>query len=130
MFDADTLLRQLAELGRHLDREVEALGELDMLATGLGCEAGRLKEEADDVAAEAFLHAEGSVEMKKMMARLKAVPARLTAQDAHLEWEKAKSRVRTQQAAIRVLHTRVEIGRSLLSAEKARMDLDRMPEAR
>lgn len=131
MFDADTLLSQLSELGRQLDREVNRLGELDMLATGLGCEYQRLREEHEDNLADAFLHlAEGGVEAKKMAARLKCVPSRLIAQDANLEWERAKSRVRTQQEAIRALHRRIEIGRSLLSTEKVRMDLDRLPETR
>jgi hypothetical protein len=128
MFSAEVLLQQLSELGRQLDAEVDKLGDLDMIATGLGCEYQRLREEHEDVVAEAFLGlAQGSIEAKKMAARLKCVPSRLLAQDANLEWEKGKSRVRTQQAAIKALHTRIEIGRSLLSTEKTRMDLDRLP---
>lgn len=126
MFDANTLLAQLATLGRQLDEEVNKLGELDMIATGLGCEYQRLREEHEDNLAEAFLAVAGGVEIRKMSARLKCVPSRLIAEDASLEWEKAKSRVRTQQEAIRALHRRAEIGRSLLSTEKTRMDLDRM----
>jgi hypothetical protein len=130
MFDPDLLLRQLSELGRLLDAQIETLGECDLLATGLGCEYQRLREECEDRVAEEFLKAEGTVETRKMIARLKAVPSRLIAQDALLEAEKAKARLRTQQAAIRALHARVEIGRSLLSHEKTRLDLDRLPEAR
>lgn len=130
MFDADTLLAQLAELGRQLDREVEKLGEYDMIATGLGCEYQRLREEHEDALADAFLRSDGSVEAKKMLARLKCVPSRLIAQDANVDWEKAKSRLRTQQAAIKAIGSRIEIGRSLLSAEKVRLDLDRLPEPR
>jgi hypothetical protein len=126
MFETDTLLRQLADLGRELDTQVDYLGDLDMIATGLGCEYQRLREEYEDVFAEAFLRLTGGVEARKLEARLKCVPSRLTAQDAHLMWEKAKSRVRTQQEAIRALHKRIEIGRSLLSTEKTRMDLDRI----
>jgi hypothetical protein len=130
MFDAETLLRQLSELGRQLDQQVDRLGELDMLATGLGCEYQRLREEHEDQLATAFLGmADGGVEAKKMAARLKCVPARLIAQEANKDWEEAKSRLRTQQAAVRALGARVEIGRSLLSHEKTRMDLDRLPHA-
>jgi hypothetical protein len=122
--DAVTLLSQLAELGRQLDKEVDKLGEYDMLATGLGCQYQALREEHEDACAESFLGlASGGVEAKKMAARLKCVPSRLIAQDANLQWEQAKSRLRTQQAAVRALTTRIEIGRSLLSHEKALMGL-------
>jgi hypothetical protein len=129
MFETQVLLQQLADLGRELDRQVDQLGDLDMIATGLGCEFQRLREEHEDALADVFLNGPaGSVESRKAAARLKCVPSRLVAQDAALEWEKAKSRVRTQQAAIKALHTRIEIGRSLLSTEKTRMDLDRLPQ--
>ena len=122
--DATTLLQQLAELGRQLDKEVDRMGELDMLATGLGCEYQRLREEHEDSCAETFLGlADGGVEAKKMAARLKCIPSRIIAQDANLQWEQAKSRLRTQQAAVRAITTRIEIGRSLLSHEKALMGL-------
>lgn len=122
--DAGTLLNQLGDLGRQLDREVDKLGEYDMLATGLGCEYQRLREEYEDEFAAQFLGmTAGGVEAKKLAARLKAVPSRLIAQDASLQWEQAKSRLRTQQAAVRALTTRIEIGRSLLSHEKALMGL-------
>jgi hypothetical protein len=122
--DATTLLSQLAELGRQLDKEVDKLGQFDMLATGLGCEYQRLREEHEDHCAKSFLEMpDGGVEAKKMNARLKCVPSRIIAQDASLEWEQAKSRLRTQQAAVRALTTRIEIGRSLLSHEKALMGL-------
>jgi hypothetical protein len=131
MFDAETLLRQLSELGRQLDEQVNKLGELDLLATGLGCEYQRLREEHEDQFAATFLEPTtvGGVEAKKMTARLKCVPARLIAQEANKDWEEAKSRLRTQQAAVRALGARIEIGRSLLSHEKTRMDLDRLPHA-
>lgn len=123
MFDANTLLKQLSELGRQLDDAVDKLGELDMTATGLGCEYQKLREEHEDDFAANFLILPGSVEAKKMAARGKSVPSRLLAQDAYREWEEEKSRVRTQQAAIKALTTRIEIGRSLLSHEKALMSL-------
>jgi hypothetical protein len=122
--DATTLLSQLAELGRQLDKEVDHMGELDALATGLGCEYQRLREEHEDACAECFLTlTDGGVEAKKMAARLKCIPSRIIAQDANLQWELAKSKLRTQQAAVRAITTRIEIGRSLLSHEKALMGL-------
>jgi hypothetical protein len=129
MFEANVLLQQLSELGRLLDVETEELGDLDMIATGLGCHYSKLREAYEDTVAENFLQAssESGVEAKKMAARLKSVPARLVAQEANLEWEKAKSKVRSQQAKIKAITTRIEIGRSLLSHEKTRMDLDRLP---
>ena len=131
MFEAEVLLRQLSDLGRQLDQEVSKLGELDMLATGLGCEYQRLREETEDAFATAFLGlSEGGVEAKKLAARLKVVPARLVSQDAYKDWEEAKSRLRTQTAAISALNRRIDIGRSLLSTEKTRMDLDRLPGSR
>jgi hypothetical protein len=125
MFDTDVLLGQLANLGKQLDDAVDELGKLDMLATGHGCHHAKLREEHEDALATAFLSVPGSVEVRKNEARLKCVPSRIVAWEQAKEWEEAKSRVRTQQEAIRVLHRRVEIGRSLLSTEKTRMDLDR-----
>lgn len=127
MFEAVVLVEQLRQLGRQLDEAVDKLGELDMYATSDGCAYQVLREAHEDAVAEAFLNVSGpNVEARKMAARLKCVPSRLVAQDACLGWEKAKSRVRTQQAVIRMLHTRIDLGRSLLSHEKARMDLDKV----
>lgn len=125
--DVEILIRQLHDLGLQMDAEVDTLGELDMLATALGCTWEELREAHDDDVAEWFLRVAGSVEQRKMEARLKAVPSRLVAHEAKLEAEKAKSRVRTQQAKIRALDKRIEIGRSFLSLEKTRMELDRLP---
>jgi dihydroneopterin aldolase len=122
-YGAEVLTQQLAQLGRDLDTEVKYLGQLDETAVEAEGEFRRLDEEHGDRVAEEFLKAEGAVETRKMIARLKAVPARLTAQDAWLEWNRAKSRLRTQQASIQALHRRVEIGRSMLSREKALISL-------
>src|SRR5271170_3258322 len=85
MFDTNTLLAQLSELGRQLDSEVDKLGDLDMIATGAGCHYQALREAYEDNLAENFLRlADGGVEAKKMAARLKCVPARLIAQEAYL----------------------------------------------
>ena len=122
-WDAEVLTRQLAQLGRDLDDEVHQLGELDMAAVEAEGEFRRLDDEHGDRVAQEFLNAEGAVETRKMIARLKAVPARLIAQDAWLEWNRAKARLRMQQASIQALHRRVEIGRSMLRREKALISL-------
>jgi hypothetical protein len=122
-YGAEVLTQQLAQLGRDLDTEVRFLGQLDETAVEAEGEFRRLDEEHGDRIAEEFLKADGAVETRKMTARLKAVPARLIAQDAWLEWNRAKAKLRTQQASIQALHRRVEIGRSMLSREKALISL-------
>lgn len=123
MMDTTVLLTQLGQLGRQLEEETTRLGELDMLATGLACDYNRIREEYEDELAAAFLSLDGPVEARKMASRQKCVPARLEAQDASRRWEEAKSRLRTQQAAVRTLQARIEIGRSMLSHEKTLMGL-------
>jgi len=122
-WDAQLLVDQLASLGRDLDREVRILGMLDEQAVDAEGNFRRLDEEHGDRVASEFLKADGAVEARKMHARLKAVPARLLAEEAWLEWNHAKARLRTQQASIQALHRRVEIGRSMLSREKALLGL-------
>lgn len=119
--DGEILARQLGDLGRQLEDATVKLAELDVLATGAAVEAARLREEYEDRLAEGFRDAEGAVEAKKTLARLKACPARIIAQEASAEAERAKSAVRNQQAAIRTLTVRIDIGRSLLSREKTLM---------
>jgi hypothetical protein len=122
-FDAEILVSNLSALGRDLDREVRYLGVLDEKAVDAEGEYRRLDEEHQDRVAEEFLKLDGSVESRKMQARLKAKPARLTAEDAWLEWKRAAAKLRTQQASIQALHRRVEIGRSMLSREKSLLSL-------
>jgi hypothetical protein len=121
--EAQILLNQLSELGKQLDRETSKLGELDLLATGKGIEYQHVRESYEDDVASAFMAADGSVEAKKNEARLKCVSMRLYAQEISGEWEKLKAQVRTQQAIVRAVNTRIDIGRSLLSHEKAMMTL-------
>ncbi len=122
-WEAETLVRQLGDLGRDLDHEVGVLGGLDMAAVELEGEFRRLDEEHGDRVAQEFLGAEGTVDAKKNIARIKAIPARLVSQDAWLDWSRAKSRLRTQQASIAAMHRRIEIGRSMLSREKALLSI-------
>jgi hypothetical protein len=122
-YDAQLLANQLAQLGRDLDSEVKYLGVLDEAAVEAEGLYRRLDEEHQDRVATEFLRSEGTVETRKMQGRLKAVPARLIAEDAWLDWNRAKSKLRTQQASIQALHRRIEIGRSMLSREKALISL-------
>lgn len=122
-FDAQVLADQLARLGRDLQDYVTVLGDLEERAVDHEGDYRRLDAEYEDAFAHALLASEGSVEMRKAHARLKSVPARLITQDAWLEWNKCKARLRTQQASLSALHKRIEIGRSLLSREKALLSL-------
>jgi ribonucleoside-triphosphate reductase (thioredoxin) len=122
-FDAETLAQQLGQLGRDLSQEVIHLGLLEEDAVDCEGEYHRLDEEHKDREAQEFLHAEGTVDTRRNIARIKAIPARLLAQDAWLEWKRASARLRTQQANLNALHKRIEIGRSLLSREKALIGL-------
>ena len=122
-WDAELLVTQLSDLGRALDKEVKHLGVLDEKAVDAEGDYRRLDEEHQDRMAEEFLKLEGSVEARKMQARLKARPARLVAEDAWLEWKRASAKLRTQQASIQAIHRRIEIGRSMLSREKTLIGL-------
>jgi hypothetical protein len=122
-FDAEILVNQLAQLGRDLSAEVAVLGTLEDLAVENEGRYRKLDEEHEDAVATAFLAAEGSAEVRRNAARLKAVPSRLFAEDAWMEWKRACAKLRTQQANIQALHRRVEIGRSMLSREKALLSL-------
>lgn len=127
-WDAELLVRQLSQLGRDLDTEVTILGQLDQEAVEAESEFRRLDEEYNDRIAEEYLHLDGTVETRKMQARLKAKPARLIAEEAWLIWNLAKAKLRTQQASIQALHRRVEIGRSMLARERALMSIAGMGE--
>lgn len=122
-FDAEVLVRQLSQLGRDLSDEVVRLGDLEDAAVTAEGEYRRLDEEHEDAVASAFLAAEGTAEVRRSAARLKAVPSRLIAQEAWLEWNRLRARLRTQQASLQALHRRCEIGRSLLSREKSLLSL-------
>jgi hypothetical protein len=121
--DGDVLARQLAQLGKQLDDATEELAKLDLIATSAGSEAQHYKELYEDALAWAFRDAEGAVETRKAVARLSCVPARAEAAAASAVWERAKSDVRNQQAMVRAINARIDIGRSLLSREKTLMGL-------
>lgn len=121
--DAELLAQQLAALGRDLTAEVHVLGLLEESAVDAEAEHRKLAEEYEDAYSRAYVKAEGSVEMRKSLARLEVIEERIVAQEAKHQADKARSYVRTQQANLNVLHKRVDIGRSLLSRERALMSL-------
>jgi hypothetical protein len=122
-FDAETLARQLAQLGRDLQDEVKYLGELEEAAVDAEG-VYRSKETSLEWAQDkAFLDFDGSVEVRKAQSRQTTLSYQMESREAYLEWGKAKGRLRTQQANLSALHKRVEIGRSLLSREKALLSL-------
>jgi hypothetical protein len=122
-FDAETLAQQLAQLGRDLQSYTAILGNLEEQAVEAEGFYRRLDEEHQDRVAQEFLNGTGAVESRKMQARLKAVPARLIAEDAWLEWRRAGAKLKTQQASLNALNRRIDIGRSLLSRERALLSL-------
>lgn len=117
--DGDVLAHQLAELGRQLDDATTKLAELDILATAKSIEAARAKEEYEDALAIAYRDADGPVEARKTEARLMCIGERKVAHGASASCELAKADVRNQQAMVRAINARIDIGRSLLSREKA-----------
>jgi len=122
-FDADTLARQLAQLGRDLQDEVKYLGELEEAAVDAEGKYRSKETSLEWAQDKAFLDFDGSVEVRKAQSRQTTLSYQMEAREAYLEWGRAKGRVRTQNANLQALHKRVEIGRSLLSREKALLSL-------
>src|SRR5216684_1481656 len=123
-FDAETLARQLAQLGRDLDAEVLVLGELEEAAADAEGEYRHRDALYEDTLATCLLKSlQGSAEARKADARLQCIGPRAEMQQAYKDWGKAKAKVRTQQANLSAIHKRIEVGRSLLSREKALLSL-------
>lgn len=122
-YEAEVLARQLGDLGRDLDKQVTILGELEEDAVEAEGEFRKLGEEYEDALARVFMASPGSIDQRKAQARLECVPERIKMQQAAIDWNRLKAEVRTQQASLQALHRRIEIGRSLLSREKALISL-------
>lgn len=121
--DGDILAAQLAQLGKQLDEATSVLADFDVLATGAGIEFQRRKEVLEDALAHAFQAVTGAVETRKTVARLHCTGEQKDAHEAYATWERAKCQVRNQQAAVRAINARIDIGRSLLSREKSLLSL-------
>jgi hypothetical protein len=122
-FDAETLANQLAALGRDLQSEVIILGGLEEYSVDCEGEYRRLETEYEDQLDRALLAAEGTMELRKAAARIKCSPAKIIMLDAGLDWSRAKGKIRTQNANLTALRSRIDIGRSLLSRERALLSL-------
>jgi hypothetical protein len=123
-YDAEILARQLGELGRDLQDEITELGRLEEAAVDAEAQYRRLQDEHEDAIASAFLAASGSnAEARKAEARLACQESRAAADRAWKDWSLLRGQLRTQQASLQAMHRRVEIGRSLLSREKALISL-------
>ena len=99
------------------------MGELEEESVDREGDFRRLESAYDDAYDRAFLDAEGAQETRKATARLECTKERDLKLEANLEWNRAKGRVHTQQANLRAIHDRIEVGRSLLSREKALLSL-------
>jgi len=122
-FDAEVLARQLSQLGRDLESEVKYLGELEEEAADAEGHFRKLESAYDDAIDRAFLDTQGNVDIRKATARLACKEERAVKQEANVEWNKVKGRVFTQNANLNAIRTRIDIGRSLLSREKALISL-------
>lgn len=123
-FDADTLARQLAQLGRDLQDEVAVLAELELAAVTAEGAWWAAKDGLEQALDEEFLHSEGGVEARRASARTFCFLDRDDMRRTGARLALAKAKLRNQEASIRALNKRIDIGRSLLSREKALMEMD------
>jgi hypothetical protein len=124
VFDGALLAQQLGELGRDLQAEVAELGRLEEQCVDAEAAYRVLQEKHEDILASCFLRSGGSnAEARKADARLAAADSRAAAEVAWKAWNQLRAQVRVQQASLQAIHRRIEIGRSLLSREKALISL-------
>jgi hypothetical protein len=97
-------LERLAELSRLLDNATTEIAALDE-------EAVHAKSVFEVDYARAFLDSAGSMDLRKQIAVYET-------RDQKLAYEIAESKTRACKERIRTLHTQIEVGRSLASAQK------------
>lgn len=122
-FSAEILAEQLSQLGRDLDSEVKHLALLEHSCVNAESTYRHASNNYQQTIDENYLAAKGTVEDRKAQARLKAEAAQLDLEDSWREWQITRADVRIQQASLSAVHRRIEIGRSLLSREKALISL-------
>ncbi len=105
----NAVVTQLAELGRELDAAVRTLRSAEL-------EAVQKRHTADLAESRAFVDAEGSMELRKHLARLGAAKV----EDEALV---AEAVVRYLRARIRAIDTRIEIGRSMGASLRSELKL-------
>ena len=119
------LANQLSQLGRDLDEQVTLLGQLEDAAVTAEGTYRHYKELYEDAMAAVMLRSSQSSEgLRKAEARLQCIEPRILMEDANRDWDKKKAILRTQHASLQALHRRIELGRSLLSREKALVGLE------
>jgi hypothetical protein len=109
----NTVVMQLAELARDLDATVRSLRDADL-------EAVRARHQADLAESRAFVSAEGSMDLRKHLARLACAKEE---EDALVK----EAVVRYLRNRINAISTRIDVGRSAgaaLRAELAAMPYD------
>lgn len=97
-----SVIGRLSELSRLLDAATDEIARLDE-------EAVRAKQTHEVAYAEAFLTAEGSIDVRKQTATLRV-------REVKLARELAEQKVRACQERIRTLRSQLEVGRSLNAA--------------
>lgn len=104
-----TIVRQLGQLSRDLDKAVEKLGELEEIAVDAKCDY--------EVAfAKVFGSAAGSVEDRKQLATIEVdALSRVSG--------KAAAVVRLQKESIKALHARLDTGRTMSANVRAEVSL-------
>lgn len=98
------LLQNLADLSRRLDDTQRDLVAAEQAAV-------QTKHRADLAEAKAFISAEGSVEVRKRLALIETDAYRVDA-------ELADAGVKATRSAMAVLRTKIDVGRTLVSATK------------
>lgn len=119
------LARQLSDLGRDLQDEIATLADMELAAVQAEADFRHYKEKHEDALASALLQSRlGNAESRKAEARLQCVESRALMEKANADWDRNKAVLRTQHASLQALHRRIELGRSLLSREKALVGLE------
>jgi hypothetical protein len=109
LLSANQVVRQLSELGRELDTIVKMLRDVEV-------DAVEKRHAADMAESRAFVAAEGSVDLRKHLARLAADKQEY---DAIV----AEALARHLKTRIRAMETRIDIGRSLGAAVRAELSM-------
>ena len=107
--DGETLLTQLGTLGRDLGKEISSLGRMEEIAVDA-------EGDFHTAYSKVFRNAQGSVEDRKQAAIAET-------DSLWRVWGKAAAAVRLQRESLKALHARIEIGRTMVSREKALVSL-------
>jgi hypothetical protein len=122
-FEAEVLARQLGQLGKDLDTGTALLGSLEQLCTEAEGNYRIMVNEHQKALDRAYLVATGTVDDRKAQARLRAEPQQDTLEETWRHWQGARNAVHLQEKSLSALARRIDIGRSLLSREKALMSI-------